>query len=108
MPDFDQLKNFVIAKKPTNVFSKTIDSLKGLFATVGMPVDNVKDIAQHGGSWKGLWEKVRSKGLEKLGLEELASMGLAYANQNTADHPREATRITGITCSGLGLVSYCM
>ena len=65
MPDFDQLKNFVIAKKPTNVFSKTIDSLKGLFATVGMPVDNVGDIAQHGGSWKGLWEKVRSKGLEK-------------------------------------------
>ena len=80
MPDFDQLKNFVIAKKPTNVFSKTINSLKGLFATVGMPVDNVGDIAQHGGSWKGLWEKVRSKGLEKLGLEELASVGLAYGS----------------------------
>lgn len=56
MPDFDQLKNFVIAKKPTNVFSKTLDSIKGLFATVGMPVDNVGDIAQHGGSWKGLGE----------------------------------------------------
>ena len=91
MPDFDQLKNFVIAKKPTNVFSKTIDSLKGLFATVGMPVDNVGDIAQHGGSWKGLWEKVRSKGLEKLGLEELASVGLAYGVTRERSGGRQCT-----------------
>ena len=80
MPDFDQLKNFVISKIPSDMKSKTLDSLKSLFATVGMPVDNIADVASHHGSWKGLWEKATEKGMDKLALKEMVVGGLAAAS----------------------------
>ena len=78
MPDFKQISvQKLLPKAKTSI----LDNLKGLFQQAGLPIDNVTDVAKHGGSWKGLWQKITEKGLEKLGLKEGVSAAITAGSE---------------------------